>query len=180
MTKEGCWEPKWLHASSVGRPISFNGLLRRRLFYMLRVLKHSIAIQPDVLWYALMGLMYCNELAFIFNKPLPERPIAKLDKACKSTQVDGITFCWEVFLILADTSIIHSSLPLRQMPIGFYRQVALDFPACFDFYGKFLGLTFIASFLPKFLNILLGHHRGPELCIQSWLAGLKPFFNPEK
>ena len=45
--------------------------------------------------------------------------------------------------------------PLRQMPIGFYRQVALDFPACFDFYGKFLGLTFITSFLPKFLNILL-------------------------
>ena len=30
------------------------------------------------------------------------------------------------------------------MAIGFYRQVALDFPAWFEFYGKFLGLTFTA------------------------------------
>ena len=77
-------------------------------------------------------------LAFIFNKPLPASSIAKLDMACKSTQVNGITFSREFFLY----PIIRTPLLLRQMPIGFYRQVALDFPAWFDFYGKFLGLTF--------------------------------------
>ena len=47
-------------------------------------------------------------------------------------------------------SIIRPPPPLlRQMPIGFYRQVALDFPAWFDFYGKFLGLTFTFKFSAK-------------------------------
>ena len=102
-----------------------------------------------------MGLMYCNVLAFIFNKPLPERPLPNWTR--HASQLKSMASrSPENFFILADTSIIHSSTPpLRQMPIGFYRQVALDFPACFDFYGKFLGLTFITSFLPKFLNILL-------------------------
>ena len=68
-------------------------------------------------------------------------------------------------------SIIRPPIPLlRQMPIGFYRQVALDFPAWFDFYGKFLGLTFITSFLPKFLNILLDPPPGAGT-LYSILAG---------
>ena len=119
--------------------------------------------------------MHCNVLAFIFNKPLPEHSIAKLDMACKSTPVDGITFSQEFFSSQEFSPPQHLRLSpprllLRQMPIGFYRQVALDFPAWFDFYGKFLGLTFTFKFSAKVSEYFTpAHHRGPELCIQSWL-----------
>ena len=52
--------------------------------------------------------------------------------------------------------LIITPLHFGQMPIGFYRRVALDFPAGLTFTTEFLGLTFIASSVrPKFLNILL-------------------------
>ena len=82
--------------------------MRRRLFYILRVLKHFIAIQPDLLWCAQMGLMYCNVLAFIFNKPLPERPLPNWTR--HASQLKSMASRTpENFFILADTSIIHSS-----------------------------------------------------------------------
>ena len=103
----------------------------------------SIVITMQPMRCSLVGLMHCNVLAFIFNKPFLPSSIAKLDMACKSTQVDGITFSREFF------SPPDTFDNLRQMPIGFYRQVALDFPAWFDFYGKFLGLTFTFKFSAK-------------------------------
>ena len=41
--------------------------------------------------------------------------------------------------------LIITPLHFGQMPIGFYRRVALDFPAGLTFTTEFLGLTFIAS-----------------------------------
>ena len=41
--------------------------------------------------------------------------------------------------------LIITTLCFGQMPIGFYRRVALDFPAGLTFTTEFLGLTFIAS-----------------------------------
>ena len=107
--------------------------------------KHYIPLETDQLWCTLMGLVYTEAIdcpSFLTSTFLPS-PIAKLDMACKSTQVDGITFSREFF------SPPDTFDNPRQTPIGFYRQVALDFPAGFDFYGNFLGLTFTFKFSAK-------------------------------
>ena len=55
-----------------------------------------------------MVLMYCNVLAFIFNKPLPERPLPNWTR--HASQLKSMASrSTKIFFILADTLIIHSS-----------------------------------------------------------------------
>ena len=80
-----------------------------------------------------IGVHWSNRLSFIFNKHLPAKPDCQIGHGMQVNPSRWHHVLPRIFLPFTDKSIIPRLG--RQMPFGFYRWVALNFPAWFDFYG---------------------------------------------